>query len=172
MPDAPRLRELTLVMPCLNEALSASWLHSGEASAALALCRYRGEIPIAGGGATDGSQVLATGVLARRPGRGKRLWQRSPWRGRRRGSLYRHGRCRITAMIFLPAPLPGKIARRLRPRDGQPFFSAGSSLARCREELPYRQPGPVLRRAPLFSQLSCVISTWFSAAFLPTPTAG
>ena len=64
MPEAPTTPELTLVMPCLNEALSLPGCIR-EASAAMAQAGISGEILIADNGSTDGSQALATSLGAR-----------------------------------------------------------------------------------------------------------
>ncbi len=64
MPDAPTTPELTLVMPCLNEARSLPSCIR-EATAAMAAAGIAGEIVIADNGSTDGSQALATSLGAR-----------------------------------------------------------------------------------------------------------
>ena len=64
MSDAPPTPELSLVMPCLNEALSLPGCIR-EAAAAMAAAGIAGEIVIADNGSTDGSQALATSLGAR-----------------------------------------------------------------------------------------------------------
>ncbi|MEN9404012.1 MAG: Undecaprenyl-phosphate 4-deoxy-4-formamido-L-arabinose transferase [Verrucomicrobiota bacterium] len=62
-PSAAEL-ELTVVMPCLNEALTIMGCVS-EAVAALAAAGIAGEVLVADNGSTDGSQALATKAGAR-----------------------------------------------------------------------------------------------------------
>lgn len=62
-PSAAEL-ELTVVMPCLNEALTITGCVS-EAVAALAAAGIAGEVLVADNGSTDGSQSLATKAGAR-----------------------------------------------------------------------------------------------------------
>ena len=62
-PSAAEL-ELTVVMPCLNEALTITGCVS-EAVAALAAAGIAGEVLVADNGSTDGSQALATKAGAR-----------------------------------------------------------------------------------------------------------
>jgi glycosyltransferase involved in cell wall biosynthesis len=64
MPDTPPAVELTVVMPCLNEARTIAGCVR-EAAAALAAAGIAGEIVIADNGSTDGSQEIATGAGAR-----------------------------------------------------------------------------------------------------------
>ena len=59
MPDTPTTLELTVVMPCLNEARSLAACIQ-EASAAMTQAGIVGEIVIADNGSTDGSQAIAT----------------------------------------------------------------------------------------------------------------
>ena len=56
MPAASTTPEITLVMPCLNEARSLAAC-IGEASAAMTQAGISGEIVIADNGSTDGSQA-------------------------------------------------------------------------------------------------------------------
>ena len=56
--------ELTILMPCLNEALTIG-ICIEKASAFLNRSGIRGEILIADNGSTDGSQAIATGLGAR-----------------------------------------------------------------------------------------------------------
>ena len=64
MPDASTTPEITLVMPCLNEARSLAAC-IGEASAAIAQAGISGEIVIADNGSTDGSPAIAAQLGAR-----------------------------------------------------------------------------------------------------------
>ena len=64
MPETPTTPELSLVMPCLNEARSLPGCIR-EASAAMAQAGISGEILIADNGSTDGSQALAAQLGAR-----------------------------------------------------------------------------------------------------------
>jgi len=64
MPDAPTTPELTLVMPCLNEALSLPGCLD-EAFAAMQQAGIAGEIVVADNGSTDGSQAIAAQIGAR-----------------------------------------------------------------------------------------------------------
>ncbi|MEO6875657.1 MAG: glycosyltransferase family 2 protein [Opitutaceae bacterium] len=64
MSDVSTPLELTLVMPCLNEARSLAGCIR-EAAAAMAEAEISGEILIADNGSTDGSQALATALGAR-----------------------------------------------------------------------------------------------------------
>ena len=64
MPDAPTTPEITLVMPCLNEARSLAACIR-EASAAMAQAGISGEIVIADNGSTDGSPAIAAQLGAR-----------------------------------------------------------------------------------------------------------
>jgi glycosyltransferase involved in cell wall biosynthesis len=63
LPSAPEL-ELTVVMPCLNEARTITGCVR-EAVAALAASRITGEVVVADNGSTDGSQALAAAAGAR-----------------------------------------------------------------------------------------------------------
>jgi len=63
LPSAPEL-ELTVVMPCLNEARTITGCVR-EAVAALAASRINGEVVVADNGSTDGSQALAAAAGAR-----------------------------------------------------------------------------------------------------------
>lgn len=71
--------ELTLLMPCLNEAETiATCVRKGLES--LRREGIEGEVLVADNGSTDGSQSIATGcgarvVVAREPGYGAALWQ-------------------------------------------------------------------------------------------------
>src|SRR5687768_3379097 len=56
--------ELTILMPCLNEALTLSAC-IGKAKAFLAHAGIDGEVLVADNGSTDGSQTLATACGAR-----------------------------------------------------------------------------------------------------------
>lgn len=64
MPDASTTPEITLVMPCLNEARSLAACIR-EASAAMAQAGINGEIVIADNGSTDGSPAIAAQLGAR-----------------------------------------------------------------------------------------------------------
>ena len=64
MPDDPTSPELTIVMPCLNEARSLGACIR-EAQSAMAASGIVGEIVIADNGSTDGSPGIATGLGAR-----------------------------------------------------------------------------------------------------------
>lgn len=63
LPSDPEL-ELTVVMPCLNEARTIAGCVR-EALAALAASRITGEVVVADNGSTDGSRALATAAGAR-----------------------------------------------------------------------------------------------------------
>ncbi|HEY4248780.1 MAG TPA: glycosyltransferase family 2 protein [Lacunisphaera sp.] len=64
MPDAFPDLELTVVMPCLNEALTLAGCIN-EASKAMRTAGIVGEVVIADNGSTDGSQAIATNAGAR-----------------------------------------------------------------------------------------------------------
>lgn len=64
MPEATSSIELSVVMPCLNEALTIESCVR-EAIAAIAQAGISGEVIIADNGSTDGSQALATRAGAR-----------------------------------------------------------------------------------------------------------
>jgi glycosyltransferase involved in cell wall biosynthesis len=64
MPELPPTVELSVVMPCLNEALTLGGCIS-EASEAMHAAGISGEIVIADNGSTDGSQAIATKLGAR-----------------------------------------------------------------------------------------------------------
>jgi glycosyltransferase involved in cell wall biosynthesis len=64
MPDAASRLELTVVLPCLNEARTiASCI--GEATSAMNLAGIDGEVVVADNGSTDGSPEIAAGLGAR-----------------------------------------------------------------------------------------------------------
>ena len=62
--DAPLACELTILMPCLNEAETIGACVA-KASEFLRRAKIAGEVLIADNGSTDGSQAIATGLGAR-----------------------------------------------------------------------------------------------------------
>ncbi len=64
MPDVPPVPELTVVLPCLNEARTIGGCIS-EATAALNSAGIDGEVVVADNGSSDGSPGIATGLGAR-----------------------------------------------------------------------------------------------------------
>src|SRR4051812_4496532 len=64
LPANPQDVEVTIVMPCLNEALTVGTC-VGKALAALQKGDINGEVVIADNGSTDGSQEIATKLGAR-----------------------------------------------------------------------------------------------------------
>ena len=64
MPDVSSELELTVVMPCLNEALTLAGCID-EATEAMRAAGIAGEVVIADNGSTDGSQAIATSAGAR-----------------------------------------------------------------------------------------------------------
>src|SRR5262245_66283390 len=64
-PETPR-PELTILMPCLNEAETIATCVK-KASSYLSKSNIRGEILVADNGSTDGSREIAQGLGARNP---------------------------------------------------------------------------------------------------------
>ena len=120
--DPPSMTELSVVMPCLNEAETLATCIT-KARASMESLGVDGEIVVADNGSTDGSQEIATS-LGRpcRPRARAGLRRRAAGRHRRRrGPLRDHGRRRRQLRAARPRPVRRGTARRRRPRHGQPL---------------------------------------------------
>ena len=113
--------ELTIVMPCLNEAETLAACIQ-KARLGLERAGVRGEILIADNGSTDGSVAIAREAGgARGAGEGKGLWQRLARRHRSRpGQMDHHGRCRRQLRFLEHRRVRGEVSPGLRPGDGMP----------------------------------------------------
>ena len=127
--------ELTVVMPCLNEAETVATCVR-KAVKFIADSGISGEVVVADNGSTDGSQQLAR--RRRRPGRrhpGQGLRQcpdgRHPGRPRR---VRDHGRRRRQLRLHQPDAVHRRAPQGQRPGDGQPLqgrHRAGRDARRC-----------------------------------------
>ena len=145
--------ELTVVMPCLNEAETVATCVR-KAVKFIADSGISGEVVVADNGSTDGSQQLAADAGARvvhDPGQGLRQCPdgRHPGGPRR---VRDHGRRRRQLRLHQPDAVRRRAPQGQRPGDGQPLqgrHRAGRDAAAA--QVP-RQPGAVLRRPPVLPQ--------------------
>ena len=146
--------ELSVVMPCLNEAETVATCVR-KALGFFAEHGVDGEVIIADNGSTDGSPATRRGAGARvvpvpRKGYGSALIGRHPRRARHATSSW----ATPTTPTTSPGSMPfvERAARRRRPGHGQPV--QGRHRARrhaVAAPLP-RQPGPQLRRPAVLPQ--------------------
>ena len=87
--------EVSIIMPCLNEADTLAAC-IGKARRALNEQKIAGEIIVADNGSTDGSQAIATKLGARLINvTRERIWQcPHGWNSGSPREIYHHGRCR------------------------------------------------------------------------------
>ncbi len=139
--------ELTILMPCLNEAETVATCVT-TALAWLAEHGVEGEVVVADNGSTDGSRELAADAGARVVPVARRGYGAALTGGieAARGSVHRDGRRRRVLRLRCAGRLRRATARRCRPRDGQPL--RGRHRAGCDAAAPPLpgQPGAVVGR--------------------------
>ena len=144
--------DLTILMPCLNEAETLAFCVR-QAAAAIAASGISGEVVVADNGSTDGSQEIARSRgRARRRCRHPRLWRGADRGHRSRARKVRDdGRRRRQLPLRASAAFSAAARRGLRPGDGQPL----RRLHRARRhaaaaQIPW-QPRALHHRARLLS---------------------
>ena len=162
--------ELTILMPCLNEAETlAICIRQGRAF--LRASGVVGEVVIADNGSTDGSQRDRRSRRARASSTSpEKGYGARPDRRHRaaRGRYVDHGRRRRQLRLRAARPLRRRAARRRRPGHGQPVPRRHRARRHAAAAPVPRQPGALARRPRCSSTHRSATSTAACAASAAT----